>query len=384
MGQCIFYGEPDQFKEAPMTRLERLAAWMEDERLDCTVAVGADHVNHLTGYWRYFSMPAAAVVCRDGRRTLVVIRFEEPIARELSQADGIVGYGERGFGLDLDPASGLVNAVVGLEEVAGARRIGLASELPGVAESIVGQLSAEVVAADSALSRIRLVKDEDELERIRASYELCWRAQAAVGDNARPGVEEIELFTTAQSTAQLGAGAPIEFTCDLLSGPRAAEVCCPVAVAGRRKAEEGDPVVADIVVRANGYWGDSAETHLAGANEEIAAVRKQLLSILAAAGRSLVPGATGVEVFRQIDGAIKGAFPGGEFPHHGGHGLGLGAFEDPHIIPTDTTPFEEGMVIAVEPGVYFPGRFGARVENVFLVTREGGVDLREAVGDGDR
>jgi Xaa-Pro aminopeptidase len=367
-----------------MRRLERLSEWMADERLDCTVAVGADHVNHLTGYWRYFGMPSAAVVHKDGRRTLVLIRFEEDPARDLSQADEIVVYGERGFGLDLNPAAGLVDAIVGLPDVAAAGRIGLASELPGVAETVAGRLRGEVVDADGVLGRIRLIKDRDELERIRASYELCWAAQAAVGEKARPGVEEIELFTAAQSTAQIGAGAPIEFVSDLLSGPRAAEVCCPVAVAGRRKAEEGDPVVADIVVRSNGYWGDSCETHLVGTNDEVAAIRGELLSILAAAGRALVPGATGAEVFRQVDDAITAAFPGGEFPHHGGHGLGLGAFEDPHIIPTDSTPFEEGMVLAVEPGVYFPGRFGARVENVFLVTPDGGVDLREALGDGGR
>jgi Xaa-Pro dipeptidase len=358
-----------------MTRLERLAAWIEDERLDCVVAAGVDHVNHLTGYWRYFAMPSAVVVGRDGKRTLALIQFEEDPARELSEADEIVTYGERGFGLDLDPAAGLVELVAGIGEVAGASRIGLASELPGVAEPLAGRLPAEVVDAAPTLAKIRLVKDADELEKISASYALCWRAQRAVGENAKPGVEEIELFTAAQSTAQVGAGAPIEFVSDLLAGSRAAEVCCPVAVAGRSKVEEGDAVVADIVVRANGYWGDSAETHFAGANDEVAAARSELLTILADAGRALVPGATGAEVFSRIDAAIKSAFPGGEFLHHGGHGIGLGSFEDPHIIPTDHTPFEEGMVLAVEPGVYFPRRYGARVENLFVVTTGGGVEL---------
>jgi Xaa-Pro aminopeptidase len=73
-------------------------------------------------------------------------------------------------------------------------------------------------------------------------------------------------------------------------------------------------------------------------------------------------------------------FPGGEFPHHGGHALGLTSFEDPHIIPSDDTPLEPGMVMAVEPGVYFPDRWGARVENVFVVTDQGGVELRQAIG----
>ncbi len=101
---------------------------------------------------------------------------------------------------------------------------------------------------------------------------------------------------------------------------------------------------------------------------------------------------------------IVEALPGGELPHHAGHGLGLGAFEDPHLIPSDDTPFEPWMVLAVEPGVYFrgagnvggkaadvrpedrvasgdPGRYGARVENVFVVTPAGGVELRRLLAE---
>ena len=59
-------------------------------------------------------------------------------------------------------------------------------------------------------------------------------------------------------------------------------------------------------------------------------------------------------------------------------------FEDPHLIPADQTPLREGMVIAVEPGVYLPGRFGVRVENVYLVTEAGGVDLSSRHGEGVR
>jgi Xaa-Pro aminopeptidase len=158
----------------------------------------------------------------------------------------------------------------------------------------------------------------------------------------------------AQSAAQIASGAPIEFVCDLLSGPNAAEVCCPVHVAGTREVVAGDPVVAEV-----------------------------LLSILAAAGQSLVSGTPAAEIFEPIARSIQSAFPGGEFPHHGGHGLGLGSFEYPHLIPTDDTPLESWMVVAVEPGVYFPGRLGARVENVFIVTPNGGTELRAAFGRSD-
>ena len=364
-------------------RLERLRAWLDDERLDCAVLFGTDHVTHLCGYARYFGGPSALVVGRDGERTLVVMLDEARVARDLSDADGVVGYGERGFGLDLNPLAKLVSAVAAVPAVATARRVGFASELAGVEPLLDAEVAAKRVPADETMHRLRLVKDPDELARIHASYDLCWLGQQAVADGSRAGAQEIELFTAAQSAAQVASGAPIEFVCDLLTGANTAEVCCPIHVAGPRRVATGDPVIADIVVRSNGYWGDSAETHAAGANEEAGAARAELLKILRTAGAMLAPGATGADLHREVDARIRAGFPDGEFPHHAGHALGLTSFEDPHLIPGDATPFEPWMVLAVEPGVYFPSRFGARVENVFVVTPAGGVELREAIGGAD-
>jgi Xaa-Pro aminopeptidase len=227
---------------------------------------------------------------------------------------------------------------------------------------------------------MRLRKDEDELVRMLHAYRLCWLGQRAVGEAAAQGASEIEMFTAAQSAAQIAHGEPIEFLTDLLAGDHTAEVCCPIRIAGSRRAALGDPVIADVVVRANGYWGDSAETHVVGSNPGVEAARATLLEILEHARQELVPGATGAAIFQAMATRIAAAFPEGEFPHHGGHAAGLTSFEDPHLIPSDETPLESWMAIAVEPGVYFPGRFGARVENVFVVTPAGGVELRDAFG----
>src|SRR5260221_10094441 len=89
-------------------RLERLKAWMDDQGVDSAVVFGTDNVNHLCGYCRYFGGPSALAIDRDGRRTLAVMIDEEEIARELSEADEVIGYGERGFGIDLDPISDLI------------------------------------------------------------------------------------------------------------------------------------------------------------------------------------------------------------------------------------------------------------------------------------
>jgi len=367
----------------PPHRIERLRGWMDDEKLDCTVVFGIDNVNHLCGYWRYFGGPSALVVGRDGERTLAVMLDEAPIAEKLSNADAVLGFGERGFGIDLDPVAGLIEMLAAISTVARASRIGVASEIPGADARLSAAVPAVVVDAGPALHRIRLVKDWDELEKINAGYQLCWLGQEAVADGAVPGVSEIELFTAAQSTAQIASGGPIEFVCDLLSGPSTADVCCPIHVAGTRMLETGDPVIADIVVRTAGYWGDTAGTYTVGSNGDAEAARSVLLDVLEEARTELVPGATGAEVFATMHARITAAVPDGDLPHHGGHALGLTSFEDPHLIPSDTMPFEPWMVLAVEPGVYVEGRYGARVENVFVVTPEGGVELRAALAAAD-
>jgi Xaa-Pro aminopeptidase len=365
----------------PQHRIERLRGWMDDEKLDCTVVFGIDNVNHLCGYWRYFGGPSALVIGRDGERTLAVMLDEAPIAEKLSNADAVLGFGERGFGIDLDPVAGLIEMLAAIPTVARASRIGVASEIPGADARLSAAVPAVVVDAGRALHRIRLVKDWDELEKINAGYQLCWLGQDAVADGAVSGVSEIELFTAAQSTAQIASGGPIEFVCDLLSGSSTADVCCPIHVAGTRTLEDGDPVIADIVVRTAGYWGDSAGTYTVGGNADADAARSILLDVLEQARTEVVPGATGAEIFASMHARIVAAVPDGDLPHHGGHALGLTSFEDPHLIPSDTMPFEPWMVLAVEPGVYVEGRYGARVENIFVVTPEGGVELRAALAD---
>src|SRR5204862_7185728 len=117
-----------------------------------------------------------------------------------------------------------------------------------------------------------------------------------VADGAVPGASEIELFTAAFAAAQVASGAPIEFTCDLLSGANTADVCCPIHVAGTRAVEAGDVVIADVVVRSNGYWGDSAETHAVGASDEGAEARALLLDVLEEARNVVVAGSKGWRV----------------------------------------------------------------------------------------
>jgi Xaa-Pro aminopeptidase len=363
----------------PPHRLDRLREWMGEQSLDACVVFGAQNVAHLGGYARYYGGPSGLVIGKEGSRTLTVMFDEVPVARSLGDADEVTSYGERGFGINLQPLPLLAGAIAELPALRGAQRIGISDEIGGMGGLLQSICGATQVDASQTLHQIRLIKDEDELVKVLHSYELCWLAQDAVAAAIRAGVSEIELFSIALSTAQNANGYPIEFTTDLLSGPKTGDVCSPIHIPSPRVLEEGDAVVADIVVGAHGYWGDTADTHAAG-NDEAAQLRAGLLEILAKGADELRPGNTGAAVFEAMRARIEEAFPGGEFPHHAGHGLSITAFEDPHMIPSDRTPLENWMLIALEPGVYFPGRIGARVENVFVVTPDGGVELRDAMG----
>jgi Xaa-Pro dipeptidase len=360
----------------PEPRLERVTAWMAASELDALVVTSPAMVNWVTGYARYYGGPTAAVVGPTGQRALVVMRDEVDVAGKLSDAESVTAFGERGFGLELNPVPLLVAEVLRTSAVASAGRVGVAGDFAAAVAEAVGS---PTIAADEALHQMSLVKDADELVKIFRSYELCWLAHTAIAEGTAAGASEIEMMSAAQSAAQIDHEGPVEFVADVLAGPNTAEVCAPVAVAGALTAGPGEPVVADLSVGADGYWADTCRTYVNGSSAEVDEIRAQLYGIMDAAAADLRTGATGAAVFGGIRDRIAAAWPQGEFPHHGGHGVGLTVFDDPHVIPAEGRTVESWMVMALEPGVYLPGRFGVRTENLFLVTPDGAVELAQAM-----
>ena len=359
--------------DSRQVRVQRL---MEERSVDCLLAIGGDYATWLTNYHRYFAGLSAVVITADGETTLFTSPDELALAEQRSSATRIRSYGEGGFGLDLNSMASLMGALEGDDTLKRAKTLGVA----GIAPEAAGALSsaAAIELADD-LVRISRRKDLDEARKVQVAYNLCWKAQEATAEAVSNGASEIEIFTTAHSVAQLGFGEPVEFVADVLAGANAALVCCPVAYAGRKTVEVGEALVADIVVRAAGYWGDTCRTHVRGKNDEIQTALVKLVRILEDASRELRPGARGSDLHRMISEALQETFPGAGFPHHAGHGLGLSSFEGPHIIPADDTTLEAGMILAVEPGAYYPDRWGIRWENEYLVTADGGVELNEAL-----
>jgi Xaa-Pro dipeptidase len=371
-GQSIDLTTAAQTSPAVPARHARLLDALARERCAAALLVGPQHAAHLAGYSRVYSGPLALLILADGRSTLLAPRYEVDAATAHARVDGVEGYGGEGFGLDLTANTKLAEAAA---ELLPAGRIAVASEVPGVAEAALAISGREWLDFAPTIGALRLIKDADECELIAHAYALSLAGQAAVEQAAQPDAREIDLFTAAYARAQTDAGAPIEFGGDLLVGERSALVCGPVAVPGERRAQVGDVVVSDLSVRHRGYWGDTARTFIVGDNSDAERAREFITGVLGAAAAEMRPDVAACEIFARMRAAIIDRYPDGSFPHHGGHGVGVTVFEDPHLIPADETLLRAGMVIAVEPGVYLPGRFGVRMENVYLVTDEGGKDL---------
>jgi Xaa-Pro dipeptidase len=216
-------------------------------------------------------------------------------------------------------------------------------------------------------AEIRMIKDEEEIRTLRECCALCDAGQERAKTLARPGITELELFGEVRQAMEMKEGGRLPLPADLVSGARTAEIGGPPSL---RRIEPGAPIIVDLTPRHRGYWGDSCNTCFAGApgDEE----RRFFLGTKDALSEAIARVRPGVRA-GDLDALVRKRMRelGGEYPHHTGHGIGVTRHEDPRIVPYNTLPLKAGMVIALEPGVYFKDRWGMRLESVVRVTDNG-------------
>jgi Xaa-Pro dipeptidase len=227
---------------------------------------------------------------------------------------------------------------------------------------------AALAPVDGVLEGLRAVKTPDEIARMRAVLALCDLAQAEVRARLRPGISEIALWGEMKSALEQRAGCRLPLLADLVAGARTGDIG---GLPGAYLLQEGDPVMADIVPRLNGYWGDICGGHFVGApSPEMAAIWGVVRDTLRRGVDAVRPGVAANDLDALMRDAIRGA--GYEpYPHHSGHGLGTSYHEEPRIVPYNGRRLEAGMIVALEPGIYLPGVGGVRLEDVVLVTSDG-------------
>jgi len=223
--------------------------------------------------------------------------------------------------------------------------------------------------ASPLVERARMVKDEDELGLIRAAVQLG----ATLFDRAlqvlRPGVKESEVAAEMEYAARRAGAEEMSFPTIIASGARSA---LPHGRASEQHVPARAFVVCDFGVILRGYCSDQTRTVWVGEPSEDArqvyeAVRKAQQAAIEAGQ----PGVTVGEVDAAARKSLHKSGLGRYFTHSTGHGVGLEVHELPRVAAGQKEVLQPGMVITIEPGVYFPGKWGVRIEDMVAVTRQG-------------
>ncbi|CAL9393675.1 aminopeptidase P family protein [Streptomyces althioticus] len=242
--------------------------------------------------------------------------------------------------------------------------LGLQQALPGTS----------YVPLTEALPMLRAVKDAAELERLAAAGAAADAAFEEIRNVRFSGRRESEVAADLAALLRRFGHAQVDFTI-VASGPNGAN---PHHEAGDRRIERGDMVVLDFGGLKDGYGSDTSRTvHVGEPTEEERRVHDLVREAQEAGFRAVRPGAACQDVDRAARAVIAGAGYGEYFIHRTGHGIGVTTHEPPYMIEGEERPLVPGMCFSVEPGVYLPGRFGVRIEDIVTVTEDGGRRLNE-------
>ncbi|HHT63442.1 MAG TPA: aminopeptidase P family protein [Clostridia bacterium] len=230
---------------------------------------------------------------------------------------------------------------------------------------------AEFYPASQLMKQVRVYKDEEELDLLRRSGALIDQVMEAVMQEIRPGIKEKELAAFVESQIKTKGGDDISFKPIVAAGPNGSS---PHHVSGERALENGDFVIVDIGAVLNGYCSDITRTFCLGkATPEMKKVYQAVQAANEAGFKAAAEGVPCEKVDQAARQVIAEAGYGSYFIHRTGHGIGLDYHEEPYMVEGNNTPLEVGMVFSVEPGIYLPGKFGVRIEDIVALTKEGPV-----------
>lgn len=234
-------------------------------------------------------------------------------------------------------------------------------------------LQARLVPYQKEISQFRQVKEPWEIEHMKKAQAITDLAFAEICKVLKPGITEKEAATELIYCLLKNGSEGLAFDPIVVSGPNSSK---PHGVPGERKICHGDFVTLDFGAKVNGYCADMTRTVAIGAaDEEMRKVYNIVLTAQEAAIAATCEGKTGAEVDGTARAIIEEAGYGEFFGHGYGHSVGLEIHEAPNCSPGNKKPLLAGVVCSAEPGIYLPGKFGVRIEDVVIVTANGCEDI---------
>jgi Xaa-Pro aminopeptidase len=358
----------------PPARLGEVQAATAAAGLDALLLTPGPDLRYVTGYNAHESERLTClVVPADSDPVLVVPRLELRGAH--ASPAGALGIELTGWDETDDPFA-LVAARLG----SAAGTVGLSDRMWAlmVLRFRAAMPGTEQVLASAALRELRARKSPAEVAALRAAGEAIDRVHAQVPGWLRPGRTEKQVAADIGEAILAEGHARVDFTI-VGSGPNGA---IPHHTASDRVLQAGDAVVVDIGgTMPSGYCSDCTRTYAIGEpSEEFAAYYRVLQAAQEAAFLAVRPGVMAEAVDAAARKPITAAGYGEFFVHRTGHGIGLETHEDPYIVSGNTEELRPGHAFSIEPGIY-PGKDGARIEDIVVCTGEGRERLNNAIRD---
>jgi Xaa-Pro aminopeptidase len=351
-------------------RLDRAASLAADSGLDGIVVGPGPDLQYLVGVEGDTIERLTALVLGPGLApTIVVPRME--LAKVRTTAVGALGLAVSDW-VDGDNPYDLVAAALGTVS-----RVGVSDALPALhVIPLADRIDVRVELATPVLREGRMIKDAEEIAELRLAGEAIDAVHRRVPEWLRAGRTEREVAADIAEAIVAEGHRTVEFVI-VGSGPNGAD---PHHEVSDRVIGDGEIVVVDIGGAVpSGYNSDSTRTYVVGAPDPDAADR---IAVLVRAQQAAVdavrPGATAEQIDAAARSVLAEAGLGEAFLHRTGHGIGVSVHEEPYIAPGNDLVLREGMAFSIEPGIYFAGEWGARIEDIVVVTADGGERLNVA------
>ena len=346
-----------------MNHLEQIAAHLDG--LDAILLTSEANCYYATG----FMGEGIALVTRRGSWYFTDSRYTEAADKAIGDAAVIREVSRE------KPFSALINEALA---EAGAEKAGFEEQRMTVAEHAVysEKLHCTLTPASSLMTELRGSKDEEELSCMTAAQRIAEGALEQILKEIRPGMTEKEIAARLNYLMVSAGAEKTSFDTIVASGPNGS---MPHAVPGMRKVREGDFITMDFGCVYKGYCSDMTRTVALGRpSDEMRNVYDIVLQAQLAGIAAARAGVTGAAIDGAARKVIQDAGYGSCFGHSFGHSLGIDIHEAPNAAPGNDKPMPDGAVISAEPGIYLPGRFGVRIEDVMILRPDGAQVITKA------
>ncbi len=341
-----------------MSRFDKISRALDGYDLDAMLVLSGANRFYSAGFP---SSAGAALITKEESYFMTDSRYIEAASKKIT--GGIV--------LENSREKSTLTLVEEAVQRHGIKRLGYEEEFLTVSlfEQVKKKLSCELVPASKLFTDLRSVKDSGEMEEMIQAQRIAEAALLEVLDFIQVGRTEKEIAAFLQYRMLMGGAEMMSFEPIVVSG---ANSSMPHGVPTDKEVAWGDFITMDFGCVYHGYCSDMTRTVAVGSvSEEMEKVYANVLEAQLAGIATAKAGVPGCDIHNAAARVIEDAGYGPYFGHGFGHSLGVEIHESPNASPGCTEPIPAGAVISAEPGIYLPGKFGVRIEDVIVLREDG-------------